>query len=148
MCLVNTPESSFWEMWCLNKPDLIWFWWLRWHFYTISAAERWLFLFKYLSTWNISSTYVTLRHHVDVKTSLALPYMAICAKVYTPLHSSAAILNILIRSSNWKAVPMLMYRKKSALSGRNCVEMSPSSCESFPQVDLYRQWLWSRKKFS
>ena len=22
-CLVNTPDSSFWEMWCQNKPDLM-----------------------------------------------------------------------------------------------------------------------------
>ena len=40
------------------------------------------FLFKYLSTLLFCSTYVTLRHHVDVKTSLSLPYMANCAKVY------------------------------------------------------------------
>ena len=25
VCTVNTPDSSFWEMWCLNKSDLIWF---------------------------------------------------------------------------------------------------------------------------
>ena len=46
---------------------------------------RWALTFSYS---NISahcficSSYVTLRHHVDVKTSLALSYMANCAKVY------------------------------------------------------------------
>ena len=49
------------------------FTWRRWHFYTISAAERWRFLFKYWAHCFICSTYVTLRHYVDVKTSLALP---------------------------------------------------------------------------
>ena len=47
---------------------------------------RWALTFSYSNMWAhcfICSTYVTsLRHHVDVKTSLALPYMANCAKVY------------------------------------------------------------------
>ncbi len=37
------------------------------------------FLFKYLSTLHYL---LYLRHHVDAKTSLALPYMANSAKVY------------------------------------------------------------------
>ena len=41
----------------------------------LSALSVNIFQFKYLSTYNICSTYVTLRHHVDVKTSLALPYI-------------------------------------------------------------------------
>ena len=40
---------------------------------------HWSLTFSYSNIWAhcfICSTYVTLRHHVDVKTSLALPYMA------------------------------------------------------------------------
>ena len=43
---------------------------------------------------------------------------------------------------------MLMYRKKSTLSGRHRVEMSRSLSESFPYVYLYLQWLWSKGKNS
>ena len=38
------------------------------------------FLFKYMNTWHYL---LYLRRHVNVKTSLALPYMAISSQVYT-----------------------------------------------------------------
>ena len=60
------------------------FTWRRWYFYTISATERSRFPIQIFNTLLFCSTYVTLRHHVDVKTSSALlvPYMENRAKVY------------------------------------------------------------------
>ena len=47
---------------------------------------RWALTLYYSNSWAhccICSTYVTLRHHVDVKTSLALPYVHIGAFMFT-----------------------------------------------------------------
>ena len=54
----------------------------RRYFYTISATERLRFPIQIFNTLLFCSTYVTLRHHVDAKTSSAIPYMANRAKVY------------------------------------------------------------------
>ena len=50
------------------------FTWRMWYFYTISATERWRFPIQIFNTLLFCLTYVTLRHHVDVKTSSALTY--------------------------------------------------------------------------
>ena len=56
------------------------FTWRMRHFYTISAADRWLFPIQIVEHMALFTLY--LRRHVDVKTSLRLPYMANSAKVY------------------------------------------------------------------
>ena len=78
---------------------------------------RWALTFSYSNIWAhcfICSTYVTLRHYV--KTSLTLPYMANCAKVYCRMQhvtASMATRKRIINLGHWVNLDLLFNMQAS-----------------------------------
>ena len=101
VCTVNTPDSSFWEMWCLNKSDLIWSEWVdeTAYYYTMCFYHRYI-LFR-LNVWTVSWTSYDRHGKKFACSEKMFQYTNLACSFHVPLYglATSAIIALILPSS-------------------------------------------------